>query len=141
MANGSKVIKCTGYRWSGIDLREYKAADAPFKDVTRQTLLGEGEGEGAGEDGLPFVTRYFEVAPGGYTTLEQHQHPHTVIVVRGSGTAVLGENSYEIGALDCVYVAPDTIHQFKATGREPLGFICIVDRVRDRPTPITRPRG
>ena len=53
MANGSKVIKCSGYRWSGIDLREYKAADVPFKDVTRQMLLGEG----AGEDGLPFVTR------------------------------------------------------------------------------------
>jgi len=135
MANSSKVIKCAGYRWSGINLREYKAEDAPFKDVTRQTLLGEG----AGEEGLAFVTRYFEVAPGGYTTLEQHQHPHTVLVVRGSGTAVLGETSYEIGLLDCVYVAPDTIHQFRAAGREPLGFVCVVDRVRDRPTPILRP--
>ena len=136
MANSSKVIKCTGYRWSGIDLREYKADDAPFKDVTRQTLLGEG----AGEDCLAFVTRYFEVVPGGYTTLEQHQHPHAVVVVRGSGTVVLGETSYEIGTLDCVYLAPDTIHQFKATGREPLGFICVVDRVRDRTTPISRAR-
>ena len=136
MANNSKVIKCTGYRWCGIDLREYKAEDAPFKDVTRQTLLGED----AGEDGLAFVTRYFEVAPGGYTTLEQHQHPHTVVVVRGSGTAVLGETTCEIGALDCVYVAPNTIHQFNATGREPLGFICVVDHVRDRPTPIMRAR-
>ena len=132
MANGSKVIEARDYRWSGVELHEYKAFDATFRDVTRQTLVGEA----AGEEDVSFVTRYFEVAPGGYTTLEHHEHPHTVVVVRGSGVARLGSESYPVSELDCVYVAPDTVHQFRAGDTEPLGFICTVDRVRDRPTPV-----
>ena len=41
-----------------------------------------------------------------------------------------------IGPFDCVYVSPDTVHQFRATGKEPLGFLCVVDRRRDRPVPV-----
>ncbi len=125
----SKVIKHRRFRWEGIDVRAYKAEDASYKDVTRQTLLGEGPGE----DSLNFVTRYFEILPGGYSTLELHQHPHTVIVIRGEGEVQLGDELYPIVPFDLVYVAPATKHQFRATGRRPLGFICVVDRVRDRP--------
>ncbi len=49
------------------------------------------------------------------------------------GKVVLGEETHAIARFDCVYVAPGTQHQFRATGREPLGFLCVVDRVRDRP--------
>ena len=125
----SKVIKGDAFRWQGIAVREYKDADVPFRDVTRQTLLGEGQGEGE----LNFLTRYFEIQPGGYSTLERHQHPHAVVVLRGSGRVVLGERVYEIRPYDCVYVSPGVFHQFQATGAEPLGFLCTVDRVRDRP--------
>ena len=45
----------------------------------------------------------------------------------------LGDKSYEIAPFDCVYVSPGVAHQFRATGDEPLGFLCTVDRVRDRP--------
>lgn len=129
MFNLSKVIKCRHYRWQGVELKDYKAEAAPYRDVTRQTLLGEVPGEEA----LRFITRYFEVQPGGYSTLELHQHPHSVIILRGSGQAVLGDETHEITPYDCVYVAPGTRHQFRATGTEPLGFLCVVDRVRDRP--------
>lgn len=132
MAQTSKVITCRDYRWHGVERAAYKAEPAPFKDVTRQTLLGEGPGEEA----LTFITRYFEVQPGGYTTLELHRHPHAVIVLRGRGHVVLGRNTQPIAPYDCVYVAPDTAHQFRATGDEPLGFLCVVDRVRDRPRVI-----
>ncbi len=129
MRKRSKVIRCRSYRWEGIELKAYKAESAPFRDVTRQTLLGEGPGE----SGLRFITRYFEVQPGGYSTLELHRHRHAVIVLRGTGRVVLGDESYDIAPFDCVYVAPETPHQFRATGLEPLGFLCAVDRVRDRP--------
>jgi len=129
MDNPSKVIRCRGFRWSGIDLKAYKSGDAPYKDVTRQTLMGEGPGEEA----LRFLTRYFEVQPGGYSTLELHQHPHAVVILRGTGQVILGTESHEIAPYDCVYVAPGTKHQFRATGKEPLGFLCVVDRLRDRP--------
>ncbi len=129
MRNPSKVIRCRDYRWQGVELKAYKQEQAPYQDVTRQTLLGEGPGE----DALQFITRYFEVLPGGYSTLELHQHPHSVIILRGTGHVLLGNDTHAVAPFDCVYVAPGTKHQFRATGDEPLGFLCVVDRLRDRP--------
>jgi len=129
MDERSKVLKFTRFRWGGVDVRAYKGPAAPFKDVTRQTLLGEAPGEEA----FSFITRYFEIQPGGYSTLERHQHPHAVVVLRGAGRVILGERAYDIAPFDCVYVSPGVYHQFQATSAEPLGFLCTVDRVRDRP--------
>src|SRR2546427_8985055 len=72
MRDRSKVLKAAGFRWQGVEVREYKADGAPCKDVTRQTLLGEGEGEAD----LNFIPRYFEIQPGGYSTLERSEE-HT----------------------------------------------------------------
>lgn len=127
--DGSKVVKAEGFRWPGVDLREYKTEGTHFRGITRRTLLGEGEDE----QRLNFITRYFEIQPGGYSTLERHEHPHSVVIIRGEGEVILGEHVEPIALHDCVYVAPMTFHQFHATGDEPLGFLCIVDRDRDRP--------
>lgn len=129
----SKVLEGRDFRWPDVALRSYKAASAGHAGVTRQTLLGDGPGE----DALTFVTRYFEIAPGGYSSLEHHRHPHVVVVVRGRGAVRLGERTMPVAPLDCVYVAPGTVHQFHAATDEPLGFLCVVDRVRDRPQPVT----
>jgi quercetin dioxygenase-like cupin family protein len=129
MDDRSKVLKFRQFRWDSVELKQYKRADATFRGVTRQTLLGEQPGE----EPFDFITRYFEVEPGGYSTLERHQHPHAVVVLRGQGRVILGEREYEIAPFDCVYVSPGVSHQFRATGDEALGFLCIVDRERDRP--------
>src|SRR6266480_1417953 len=102
MDDRSKVLKFGGFRWDGVPAREYKTGNVPYRDVTRQTLLGEG----AGEEPFSFVTRYFEIQPGGYSTLERHRHPHAVVVIRGRGRVTLGDKSYEIAPFDCVYVSP-----------------------------------
>ncbi len=125
----SKVVRARDYRWDDVDLREYKSDGTHFRDITRQTLLGE-RGD---EQALNFITRYFEVGPGGYSTLERHQHPHSVVIIRGDGEVVLADRVERIGPHDVVYVAPGTFHQFHAIGDEPLGFLCLVDRERDRP--------
>jgi len=127
----SKLVKYTNGDWSDVDERPYKDDSPLHRGVTRRELLGAG----AGEDQLRFVVRYFEVAPGGYSTLERHEHTHAVMILRGSGTVVLGDRAHAIAPFDCVYVAPDTLHQFQAAKDEPLGFVCIVDRVRDRGVP------
>jgi len=129
MTDRSKVIKHVDGGWSGVPIRRYKPQEGTFRDITRRTLLGDAEDEQA----LDAITRYFEIEPGGYSTLERHRHPHSIVVLRGSGHVVLGPDVHEIGPLDCAYVAPDTLHQFHASGGEPLGFLCIVDRERDRP--------
>jgi len=130
MSHESKVIRAGKFDWEGVALRKYKTEGDHFKGVTRRILLGAAEGEEA----LNFITRYFEIEPGGYSSLELHQHPHVVIVLRGHGQVLLDRSSHDIGPHDCVFVSPGTTHQFRATGREPLGFLCIVDRIRDKPT-------
>ena len=136
MSGPSKVLKHRGFRWEGVEVRRYKETTEPeaerFSGVTRQTVLGEG----AGEESLNALYRYFEVEPGGFSSLELHRHPHAVFVLRGRGTVRLGEESFAIEPFDCVYVSPETPHQFRADAGEPLGFLCIVDRDRDRPRPV-----
>lgn len=57
-------------------------------------------------------------------------------MLRGRGTVLLGDRAHRLAPLDAVYVAPEAVHQFRAAGDEPFGFLCIVDRVRDRPVVI-----
>lgn len=127
MNSKSLVIKETDYAWSGVERKDYKTDGQNFKDIHRYTLLADEHPE------LNSQTRYFEMQPGGYSSLEYHRHPHSVIVIRGRGHVVLNNEINEISAFDVVYITPDTIHQFHADEGEPLGFICIVDRYRDRP--------
>ncbi len=124
----AKIIRAHNYRWD-VPLKEYKTDGTGFRDITRQTILGEGENE----ERLNFLTRYFEVQPGGYSSLEHHEHPHAVIIIRGEGEVILKDRVEQVGLHDCVYISPHTYHQFHATGKEPLGFLCMVDRERDRP--------
>ena len=52
------------YRWDAVDLLPYKEDDrALFKAITRQTLFSD--------PGMNGELRYFEMAAGGYSTLER----------------------------------------------------------------------
>lgn len=129
MADQSKIVRSNGYQWPGIDRKEYKSVPDRYDRVSRFVLLGEKEDE----QGLNFQTRYFEIGTGGYSSLEKHRHPHTVVIIRGEGSMILGNAYKQIAQFDTVYIAPETVHQFHADKGSPLGFICIVDRYRDRP--------
>jgi hypothetical protein len=39
----------------------------------------------------------------------------------------------EVATHDLIAVPPMTWHQFRATGKEPLGFLCMVNAARDKP--------
>jgi quercetin dioxygenase-like cupin family protein len=113
-------------RWAGVEVLAYKAAgEAPFKDVTRQVLFDD--------DRIGAQLRYFEVSPGGWTTLERHEHVHNVLVLRGRGRCLVGEAVRDLALHDLVEVPPWTWHQFRAAPDEPLGFLCLVRQERDRP--------
>jgi quercetin dioxygenase-like cupin family protein len=125
--NDSIVRRHDGtFHWEGVDVLKYKDDGAsPFKDVTRQVLFDASD--------PPAQLRYFEVAPGGHTTLERHHHVHSVMVIRGHGECLVGEASYTVNQHDLVTVPPMTWHQFRAAPDEPLGFLCLVSSERDRP--------
>ena len=127
MSDAPLVRKHTGdFHWEGVDVLAYKQeGSAPFKDVTRQVLFESSD--------PPAQLRYFEVAPGGHTTLERHEHVHSVMVIRGRGQCLVGDRAYELGANDLVNVPPLAWHQFRAAPDSPLGFLCLVPARRDRP--------
>ncbi len=129
MKNQSKVIHSNDYQWESVERKVYKNDTANFKDISRYSLLGEQEDEQT----LNFHMRYFEIEPEGYSSLEFHRHPHSVIVIRGSGSVILGDEIHTIGLHDVIFISPGVIHQFHADHGEKLGFICMVDRYRDRP--------
>lgn len=124
----STVLRYQAGNWDGIPAREYKTDTGLHAGVTRRVLAAP---ETAG-----FETRYFEVEEGGYTTHERHEHVHVVICLRGRGRVRLGDRMHQLRSGDAVYVAPGEPHQFLNTDAEPFGFLCIVDRDRDRPVPI-----
>lgn len=113
-------------QWENTDTLAYKEeGSAPFKAITRQILFDDPR--------LQCQLRYFEVAAGGYSTLERHEHMHAVMVVRGRGRCLLGDTVYDVGPHDLVTIAPLTWHQLRAAPDEPLGFLCMVNNERDRP--------
>ena len=115
-----------GYRWDGVAHLPYKQdGSAPFKDVSRQVLFQQ--------PGMGCELRYFEVGAGGYSTLEQHEHAHAVMILRGHGHCLLGGEVTAVKPFDLVTIPSWTWHQFRATQGEPLGFLCMVNQQRDRP--------
>src|SRR5215207_11545311 len=71
------------FRWDGVEMRPYKEDErALYKAITRQVLFSDPEMHGE--------LRYFEVAPGGFSTLERHEHMHGVLILRGRGDCLVG---------------------------------------------------
>ncbi len=120
------------YTWQGVEQERYKAEDCGWSDIARNVLVG-GRGESAG-----FDLRYFEIAPGGHSSLEKHVHEHVVIVIRGRGNALIAGEVHEVGFLDTLYISPDDPHQLINPFADPFGFFCIVSHDRDRPRPLDR---
>lgn len=115
-----------GYRWDAVERLQYKEeGSAPFRAITRQVLFSQPD--------QASELRYFEIAPGGYSTLERHQHTHAVLILRGRGTVRIGTETHPVAERDLVTVDPLTWHQFHAAADSPLGFLCLVARERDRP--------
>lgn len=114
------------FTWEGVETLAYKQdGSAPFRDITRQVLFHD--------PNLACELRYFEMAPGGYSTLERHQHMHGVTILRGHGRCLVGDRVFDVGPRDLVTIPSWTWHQFKADKSEPMGFLCMVNTDRDRP--------
>ena len=116
------------WNWEGRDSSPYKdARDLAFRGVRRVELVGK-FGERTRSD-----LRYFEVEPGGHTSLERHVHTHVVIGARGEGVLLLGDRRLPLRHLDVACVGPLEAHQLRNETAEPFGFFCVVDHDRDRP--------
>lgn len=114
------------FGWADVERLRYKEeGSAPFRDITRQVLFAQPDQD--------CELRYFEIAAGGYSTLERHRHTHAVLILRGRGTVRLGEAEQPVAEHDLVTIDPLVWHQFRAAADCPLGFLCLVSKSRDRP--------
>lgn len=113
--------------WEGVETKLYKTEGSGFKDILRRQILGP-ETKDTG-----FELRYFEIKSGGYSSLEIHDHTHTVIIMQGRGRAILGNRVVDVRPQDVCHTGPGEVHQFQANQGETLGFYCMVHKDRDRP--------
>jgi quercetin dioxygenase-like cupin family protein len=125
------------FSWSDVEPRAYKEAEAgaargmEWTGLTRHSLVR------AEETGVSFEQRYFEIAPGGYSSFEKHAHVHVVVTLRGAGAAVIGDELVEMTPFGLVETPPWAPHRWVNTGEEPFGFLCTVEGDRDRPQPLS----
>jgi quercetin dioxygenase-like cupin family protein len=119
------VRRFKDFGWEDVPVLAYKEG-GPYRGVTRQILF-----EGVEE--LRAQWRYFEVEPGGHSTLERHEHLHNVLILRGHGQCLVESKIHDIAEHDLIHVPSLSWHQFRAAEDAPLGFLCLVATERDRP--------
>ena len=112
--------------WESVPRLPYKEDPAaPFKSISRQVLFSD--------PALACELRYFEMQQGGHSTLERHEHVHAVMILRGCGHVLLGDQVRSVAPFDLITIPSWTWHQFRADAGQPMGFLCMVNRDRDRP--------
>ena len=115
------------FSWNGISNEKYKPSGKDWADIVRKTLIGNHN------ETTRFHLRYFEIAPGGYSSFEMHTHEHVIIGIRGKGCCLVRNKKYTISFLDTLYIEPKAPHQLKNPFHEPFGFFCMVNAKRDKP--------
>lgn len=124
----TKIIRFKNGKWLGIKSIPYKEKSGNWAFIERFPLIKSST--------IKFEVRYFEIAPGGYSSLEYHNHAHVVICVRGKGKLRTGKKTSILKYLDIAYIAPNEIHQLSNPFKEPFGFFCIVNSKRDKPVEL-----
>lgn len=121
----SVIHKFTGdtsnFKWQGVE--GMLPSEEGVKSTTLHILLGKDESE------AHFITRYFHVEPGGYSPLHQHPHEHEVVILHGKGQVQIGEVVNEVAPYDALLISGGDLHQFKNTGDQPLGFLCMIPKL------------
>lgn len=113
-------------RWDGVEPHIYKENPGVFQDVTKQILFDN-------EADLPVQFRYFQVEKDGFSSFEHHAHMHVVLIFKGKGHALLGNQVQAVQAGDFITIPPWQWHQFRADRGDILGFLCLVNHERDIP--------
>lgn len=125
-----KYLKFDNFRWDEVKRLDYKDVSnksgvmVTFNNISRQNIITK-------EDGVDFEVRLFECGVDGFSTLEKHQHTHIVMIARGVGKVIIGENIYDAKPFDYFIIPEWSPHQLINTGEEPFAFFCTVNAARD----------
>lgn len=117
--------------WHNRQQTAYKTDQAlPHANASRTELIG-------GDEQTNFELRYFELQPGGFTSLEKHLHTHVIIGVQGAGQLLVDDHQQDFSEDDIAYIPPSSVHQLRNHSDVVFGFYCLVDRNRDKPQAIS----
>ena len=73
-----------------------------------------------------FALRKFTMQPGGGMPPHTNSVEHEQYVLRGRARIGIGDDVYEIGADDVVFIPAGVPHWYEALGDEPFEFLCAV---------------
>lgn len=103
--------------WEGVAVEDYTHK---LPGVTTRRFISRQDGSHNLE------LRYFELAPSASSNLEQHVHEHAVLILRGQGQVLLGDEWHPIKCGDAIFIPTNETHQFRAAEDDTLGFLCAV---------------
>ncbi|MDX1740487.1 MAG: cupin domain-containing protein [Rhodothermales bacterium] len=86
--------------------------------TTRQVLIGP-------EEGPHFAMRKFVMDPGGGMPTHTNSVEHEQYVIRGAATVSIGDDVYQVGEGDVVFIPAGVPHSYRASD-EGFEFLCIV---------------
>jgi quercetin dioxygenase-like cupin family protein len=104
--------------YSDVELED--PTEDGIKDVKLRWLITKKDGA------KNFAMRLFEIKPGGYTPLHQHDWEHEVFVLEGKGVTKNKETEKPFNQGDVFFVPPMEWHQFVNTSNETLKFLCLI---------------
>ena len=104
--------------YTEVDLEE--SDEEGIKDLKVRWLISKKDGA------EKFAMRLFEIQPGGYSPLHQHDWEHEVFILEGNGVTKdkINEKPFKQG--DVLFVPPMEWHQFVNSGEKPLKFLCLI---------------
>lgn len=89
------------------------------RDTRIQVLIGPDEGPN-------FALRRFIMQPGGGMPRHMNDVEHEQYVLRGRARIGIGDEVFEVGADDVVYIPAGKPHWYEAVGDEAFEFLCVV---------------
>ena len=104
--------------YTDVELEE--PSEVGIKDLKIRWLISKKDGA------KNFAMRLFEVKPGGYSPLHQHDWEHEVFILQGKGVARNKTKEEYFKEGDVLFIKPMEWHQFINTGNKILKFLCLI---------------
>jgi quercetin dioxygenase-like cupin family protein len=86
------------------------------------------------DEGPHFAMRRFVIQPGGSMPKHTNLVEHEQFVLAGKARIGIGDEVYEVGRDDVVFIPANIAHWYKNIGEEPFAFLCLVPNQPDRTT-------
>ena len=101
MYTNSRTSQGNTIHWEGVEKQVYE--DGTSLSGSRRTLIGVAEGA------KHYELRYFEIPPGGKSSLDMHEHNlrYLIYILRGKTSVLLGMNIWS-RVLGTLFTSPQT---------------------------------